>query len=486
MGPLSQLLKANNVKKIYFCSGSRNASLENELSANFDLIHHYEERQASFMALGESNMSNEAVAICTTSGTAALECLPAMAEAYFSQSKLILITADRPDRLRDTGAPQCLNQLTSFGPFVKNQIDEYLNDIQITSFPNFPVQVNLKIDDAVSFYSDKLQNEIHTDFSELDQFIKNKNPLIIVSHGYPQESTCQLVHALIESNYVVLLEKSCNVFVAPNIKNVLYLDKDFEKCISMGLVDSVVRIGHTPLTRLWRDFDRKYTNVPLLHIDPRGLPAIGRGTILKLTEKKLLETFDIFRKNSPNNHIVPTTITKGLLDQYPLSELAFFNKLSELIPSYSNVYIGNSMPIRYWQMLPSNKHNLYYNRGVNGIDGQIATSIGVARATEEKVFAIVGDLTALYDIACLMTPLPKNWCLIVINNYGGRIFEQVGHSGNIINEHNESICDLLKNIQTTARYEDPGKIELKSQIIELFPSLEESRGFWDTWKSRSS
>ena len=497
LSPLSKLLKFNDVQTVYFCSGSRNACLEKELSQNFRVIHHYEERQASFMALGESVQSERPVVVCTTSGTAALECLPAIAEAYFSQAKLILITADRPKRLRGTGAPQTLDQLTPFSSYVFEQIDctldELLNSSLLNSkFLNYPVQLNLKIDDASSSYP-VLSSDFNVDDKhcsvELENFLKHHNPLVIISHGCSKLTTQALVKTFLKNNYIVYLEKTSNVYIDDDNDDtnyLIHLEKDVDTCVREGIIDSVIRIGHTPLTRLWRDLDRKYTTIPVLHFDPRGLQGLGRGKLIEIKDK-MLESILLTINKNPNknpkkNDFVASSLPLSLLSKYPMSEAAFFYKLNQNIPKGSKVYLGNSMPIRYWQMLAVKDHELYFNRGANGIDGQIATAIGVARSCDEKVYAIIGDLTAIYDLSCLFQALPSNLCIIIINNYGGRIFEQVGHSGNIINEHQISISDILANNKNCEIYSDPNHIKFDKSILELFPSLDDTRKFWNEWK----
>ena len=72
--------------------------------------------------------------------------------------------------------------------------------------------------------------------------------------------------------------------------------------------------------------------------------------------------------------------------------------------------------------------------------------------------------------------------ILIINNYGGRIFEIVGHTGKILNQHSSSITSLLGDHQVTAQYNHPDNIELDATVIELFPSLDQTRAFWSEWR----
>ncbi len=67
---------------------------------------------------------------------------------------------------------------------------------------------------------------------------------------------------------------------------------------------------------------------------------------------------------------------------------------------------------------------VYSNRGASGIDGLIATAAGVQRASARPTLAIVGDLSALYDLnsLALLRRASAPLVLIVVNNNGGQIF----------------------------------------------------------------
>src|SRR4051794_12297132 len=103
------------------CPGSRNAPISLTLAAHEGLTTTsvLDERSAGFVALGIAKTTRRPVAITCTSGTAAANLLPAVAEARESRVPLIVLTADRPPELRDVGAGQAIDQLKIFGSFVK-------------------------------------------------------------------------------------------------------------------------------------------------------------------------------------------------------------------------------------------------------------------------------------------------------------------------------------------------------------------------------
>ena len=99
------------VHEFCLCAGARNSPLVVLLEKAKGIRVHsfFEERSASFFALGRTKKTGRPVAIVTTSGTAVAELLPAAVEATYTGQPLLFITADRPRDYRGKGAPQCRN-----------------------------------------------------------------------------------------------------------------------------------------------------------------------------------------------------------------------------------------------------------------------------------------------------------------------------------------------------------------------------------------
>jgi len=98
-----------------------------------------------------------------------------------------------------------------------------------------------------------------------------------------------------------------------------------------------------------------------------------------------------------------------------------------LVPANSNVFVGNSMPIRDFDSFMANTDKpltLYANRGVSGIDGVVSTALGVAAGTARPTVLVIGDVSFYHDMNGLLTATRHGLDLLVviINNNGGGIF----------------------------------------------------------------
>ena len=97
---LTALLEAHHIRHIVVCPGSRNATIAhnlNEKGENCFTLHPVtDERSAAFVAIGLILATQECTAVCVTSGSALINCIPAVAEAYYRHLPLLIISADRP------------------------------------------------------------------------------------------------------------------------------------------------------------------------------------------------------------------------------------------------------------------------------------------------------------------------------------------------------------------------------------------------------
>jgi 2-succinyl-5-enolpyruvyl-6-hydroxy-3-cyclohexene-1-carboxylate synthase len=118
-------LVAGGVEHACVSPGSRSTPLALALDRDPRVQVHVQldERSSGFFALGAAKATGRPAIVATTSGTAAAELLPAVVEASQSRMPLVVLTADRPPRVRGTGANQTIVQPDLYGGYVKASID---------------------------------------------------------------------------------------------------------------------------------------------------------------------------------------------------------------------------------------------------------------------------------------------------------------------------------------------------------------------------
>lgn len=460
-------------EKIYFCTGARNHDLLKILDQQ-DIKFEYDERMASFKALGLSKFSGKPVAICTTSGTAVAQCVPAMLEAFYSENPLILISGDRPKKLHGTGSPQTIEHETLTRScrrtYLEIDLAELahleLNDLQ------YPVHINVLVDDTKPH---SMELHFHNSLKDFNHFLSDKKrPLFLFSHENSSMRT-----------FIQKFQKTKLSFYAETLSggrdlSFIKTEKKLIQLFEEGFFDSIVRIGHTPLSKIWRLLEKR--PLPVFHFDSRNLPGLSFGEVLPCSSGALTDNtdfWDILTKLAPYP-VADESIwqLEELIKKYPEAEISLLRKIQNDLQEKSLIYLGNSLVIRFFELTQTKRFEVYGNRGVNGIDGQLASAIGLASGTNETVTCILGDVTTFYDLSS-MREMPANLRLIIMNNRGGRIFDMLKLDKRIVLEHENHFGDVSKgmNLSYSRELSDKGKV----QVLELFPDLSMSENFLREW-----
>lgn len=466
-------LRLTDLERIYFCTGARNHDLlklfpEEKLRMEFD------ERMGSFKALGEAKGLHRPVAICTTSGTAVSECVSALLEARYAEVPLVLISGDRPKKMHGTGAPQTVDHDTltagARGSYFEVPLPE-LADFEITS-PVFPVHINVLVDDTTPH---ELTLKTSAGVDDFPVFLsKVKRPLFLFSHEARNQRPFILRFA--NTNLPFYAEAMSGGHDLSLIRTEKKLIELFKK----NAFDGVVRVGHTPLSKVWRLLEQ--SPLPVFSFDHRGLPGLSFGEVASLSSTELLreEKFwaSVEGMSFPFEGDDSVEALTNLLSRYPESEPAAMKRLQDALPYDAQVYLGNSLIIRFFELTQTKRLRVSGNRGVNGIDGQLATAIGLAGSTSETVYCVLGDLTTRYDLTSLIG-MPKNLRLIIINNGGGRIFDLLKLDRRIVLEHESDFSTLVPAFGVSY---SQSLSDLKThQVIELRPDQKQTEGFLSEW-----
>ena len=204
-----------------------------------------------------------------------------------------------------------------------------------------------------------------------------------------------------------------------------------ERLLGRAGFTRVIRIGNVPTLRFWRDLDETLRDMPLESYSALPFRGLSRGDVhvldaLPRNVQKIERDEDLFNRDRE----FAETLDQ-ILAVEPESELAILRSLSHDLPNGARVYLGNSLPIREWDLVATREDRGYSidaNRGANGIDGQLSTFFGWCSPDALNV-AIVGDLTALYDLnAPWIVPQLDDrveFQIYIVNNGGGKIFARV-------------------------------------------------------------
>ena len=420
---LRQLIEVG-VSDYVISPGSRNAPLAIALGEAasreiIDLHIKIDERGAAYYALGISKASNNYVAVICTSGTAAANFHPAALEAFHSNNKLLLITADRPARLRRTGANQTTDQVNIY-PVIKTH--DFAAEIDIKKLlTGGVVHLNVQFDEPLvkSEKTDwlaglKISSNSHE--NKISGKLEVDSGVLIIGHDRAGYSVSEVNNFVSKLNWPVISEDPIS-FPQSIAHTSLFLS---DPQIAAKLApENLIVIGRTTLSRSTNTFISLAKKV--IVIDPRTADIDSKreaDVILKALPNEILSAKadeSIWREASDAAAIQ--------LENLTWSEQLAITTICELLPDESALFVGSSRPVRDIEAFahPRSGVSVFANRGLSGIDGNISTVFGIT-SEFEKTTAILGDLTFLHDISALTNATVGNLRIFVIDNNGGGIF----------------------------------------------------------------
>lgn len=504
-----------------FCAGggSRNSPLLAVLgnSPALRTWSFVDERSAGFFSLGRSKLFHAPVAVITTSGTAVAELLPAAVEAFYSGVPLLLITADRPRRFRGTGAPQAIEQPGIFGPYVEQSIDLEAGAPEMPEIDwsrRRPLHINVAFDEPLidGPLPGPLDPLLEMPAPDTDSRVAGhltaacatvaswRRPLLVISALASGEREAVAAFAL-RFGAPVYAESASGLREDERLGALLL--RSGERILQRGGFDGVLRVGSVPTARFWRDLEESLRELPVVSVSTLPFPGTSRGVLLQGPVDAILPHLagtspsalsSLFEEDRQRfDHL------QKLLDQEPSSELALVRDLSRGVPDDSFVFLGNSLPVREWDLAADHQPRgirVAANRGANGIDGELSTFFGMCRQTAEN-WAVVGDLTAIYDLnAPWVVPqldAATRFRLVIINNGGGRIFSRVPSLRPLPAQARERLVECSHDFGFAGwagmwripyeRWERvPAKPTLPDRaVIELAPDAVASRRLWEQY-----
>ena len=477
------------------CAGSRNAPLLAVLGkSDLHVYSFVDERSASFFALGRAKLTGRPAAVVTTSGTAVAELLPAAIEAHYSDTPLTLITADRPARYRGTGAPQSIEQEEIFGIYARDSVlhiniefDEPLIDEEVRGWsagvsPAGPAASSPPTLQArnisPSTAAVRTRAEPAGEDASAPIALRARHPLVIIG-GLDERDRAAVRTFAAKLNAPIYAEPLSGLREDQSLAHLLITAG--ERMIGRGEFDGVIRIGNVPTLRFWRDLDESRRDLPLVSFSALPFAGCSRGEVHPLealpSDITPREHDDRF---FADNRERAATIAR-ILDDEPTSELAMFRELSRTIPENARVYLGNSLPIREWDLAAVREprgFEIAANRGANGIDGQLSTFFGQCDASRPNI-CVAGDLTAIYDSNApwIVPQLDEelDWRIVIVNNAGGRIFSRVPSLRKLDSATRER---MIENVHAIRFDHWSAMWNIEDRVTELRPDAEASRRAW--------
>ena len=484
---LVDILAKKGVRNALISPGSRNAPLTIALVRHPDIITKSisDERSAAFIALGMSQNLHHPVALCCTSGSAAYNYAPAVAEAFFQEIPLIILTADRPKEWIHQNDGQTIYQTDIFGKHVKQSFEigaDY-------SHPDSVWHIERTINNAINWANTEPRGPVHINIPLREPFYPAENEEIMFNNQSRVIELLETQQGLSNETWATLMNQFQNfdrILIAggqqelnPQLAKVLNnLQEEFQ-VICLG--DSISNLGFEAISKhdIFLKPENENLRPELLITFGKSFISKGLKTFLRSNKARehwhlqfgdhLIDTFQSLTKVIP---MKPLVFFKKLYEDLDFEQFRngdederdgkfqkdwfsqdrkakvyierFFNDeihqekfnefycikyLMDSLPDDCELHLANSMSVRYGNyigVLPNKNIEIFANRGTSGIDGCVSTAVGQALATDKLVFLLVGDVAFFYDRNGLWNRyLPNNVRIILLNNHGGGIFRMI-------------------------------------------------------------
>jgi len=459
---LTALLVAHGVRHAVVCPGARNAPLAHNLNECPEITCHAvtDERSAGFQAIGMAQVLQQPVAVCVTSGTALFDVAPAVAEAFYQQVPLVVISADRPPQWIGQQVGQTIMQPDALARFTRCSVhlpqpltteqrwhcNRLVNEALLQCRQGAPVHINVPLDEPLfSFTTQALpQQRVIAPLSlpacqdaltrVLQPFATAQRPMLLIGQ-MPRGMVDATLMQRLGERYVVLSEALGADDGGASLDEALPLigDDDHYK------PSHVIYMGGTLVSKRLRQWLSACDGCVMMQVDARD------------------EVHDTFTHLTQLLHATPSAVLRVLAEQ-PASHHAepFVNRwrallqlvgshYADLSPHFSQllavklaeqavgamgrdqfiVHYANSQPVRLADIYA--RHHVSCNRGTNGIEGSLSAAVGAAAVTSSRrVLCVTGDLSFFYDQNALWnTHLHGNLRILLLNNGGGGIFRQL-------------------------------------------------------------
>lgn len=482
------MLKKYNIKHCVLSAGSRNVPFVHSVEEDsfFKCYSVVDERSAGYFALGLSQELNEPVVISCTSSTATCNYWPPVAEAYYQNVPLIVLTSDRNPSMLGQWEDQMIDQVGMYDRHVKKSVNlPIINDeddiyycerlineafLELKHNGGGPVHINVPMKSYNNSFNIKELPEVKRidrttmqDDESIWNFkiekLKNANNIMVVcgQKSYVSEELNNSIKSFFEKfNCVIVSEHMSNIVLKESLNLNVVMDARYvtTKKASEFIPDIIISFGGNVFSGIKEQLRKFYKQTEHWVIQEDGRVVDTFKSISNIFECSPEIFFN--KCNELNNG---------------KNKYTYYNKLKEYVDGivypefeYSNVYaiqetvkripensilhlsINNSIRIANFFKLNDNV-KVYANIGTHGIDGCLSSFLGQAIATDKNAYLIIGDLAYFYDMnATRLRHINKNVHILLINNEGGSEFY-----------FNRMWKNEKSDLHTTARHKDIAK-----------------------------
>jgi 2-succinyl-5-enolpyruvyl-6-hydroxy-3-cyclohexene-1-carboxylate synthase len=508
--------KSLGLSDVVISTGSRNAPLVLAAhAAGLRITVALDERSAAHIALGMALESGTPCCAISTSGTAALNHGPALAEAYYMGVPLISVTADRARAKRKTGPGQMVVQNQAFKQHTTfslevDELDLSLDEIGTAAEEAWmqaqsgPVHVNVPFQEPL--YSMRESSEFppkmgleHAQATnhqceyapipdELVDWLSCHDPKVLILLGaVPEYARASEAFETLKDRAAVIADAFGMIpqaHIEPS-SVLMQLGWDIDTIEDLR-PDVVITCGLPPMDKKWRehlvgwnlphwhigkeehDWDMFYSKSGTWEIEPQ----IGVEELLKA-----LPEFNAFASewNVRSDRMTSAAALFASASSNPWTDWHVYERLASRLDENASVHFANSTSARYAQWFDWKQRNVHANRGVAGIDGCLSTAVGDALANSKRpVVLLTGDTAWQYDANGLaVRPVPSNLKVIVINNGGGNIFRWIDgpEDESVLTQYFEA--PFAENMKASAQH-----LGLSYTFAANWSQFEESFAVW--------
>ncbi len=470
LGLMARIFREKGLTTVVFSPGSRNAPLIRTFTTvpGIRCLSLADERSAAHFALGVALTTGRPVAVACTSGTAALNYAPAVAEAYYQHLPLLILTADRPAEWIDQGDGQAIRQENLYANYIKRYFrypqhvtDEedvkYIMHLANEAYESAllpepgPVHINLPFTDPLYGFSPDLTTpprimhiveEVPSPDPSLvetlaERWNKAEKKMVLTGMMPAGHGLEEILRPFAEDPSVILLtETTSNLDLQGSVAGIdkVVSTLTAEEAASYA-PDLLITAGGHVVSKMIKQFLRDHPPQEHWHLSPSGtamdtFQALTR--VVRSTPETFFSRFVPLTRHGSGDYAGLWRQRKqrsserqdAFLQEALFSDLKVFDLLLQKLPAGISLHLANSTPVRYSQLFPvQNKFRYHSNRGVSGIDGCLSTAAGAALDAKEETVLITGDIAFFYDQNGLWhNHLSDKLKIILINNGGGGIF----------------------------------------------------------------